>query len=80
MQKSEEESYFRDPASLLRHSIEEEDSIYGRASDPQTAGHENENDIEYIIMNLHSKMKSLENKYIGTLAYLRLPFSLARAT
>ena len=25
---------------------------------------EGENDIEYIIMNLYSKMKNLENKYI----------------
>lgn len=32
---------------------------------------EGENDIEYIIMNLYSKMKNLENKYIDLANYYK---------
>ena len=32
---------------------------------------DDENDIEYIIMNLYSKMKNLENKYIDLANYYK---------
>lgn len=32
---------------------------------------EGENDIEYIVMNLYSKMKNLENKYIDLANYYK---------
>lgn len=60
--------------AFRNNTAEEEDEEYDeREATESRYGEtkEEENDIEYIIMNLYSKMKNLENKYIDLANYYK---------